>query len=182
MNCNEAQRLCQEHLDGELSPKEEWALRVHCGTCGECGALFRDLDLLDRMARERYGEGQRPGRDHAAGKLEAVLACTRERKLVRAGRYRNLRRIAALLLVFAVASFSLWCGKWWDFSDAGPFLAAAWGKAAPWGEAVSWGEAAPEAEAPSSAIAIVFKLNRRNCVFSGCTAAIPWEIRGHKGG
>ena len=204
MNCNKAQRLCQEYLDGGLPPEEEWALRVHCKACGECEAFFRDLDLLDRLAHKRYGDGQGAGCNHAAGKLEAVLACARERKLIRTGRYRNLRRIAALLLVFAVASFSLWCAKRWALSADGSSMVTIWGKTAPWGKVALWGKAAvwgtsvpvelqkmgldrydshrwrvssSEGEAPSSAIALVLALSRRNCAFSGCAATIPWKIQ-----
>lgn len=56
LNCKQTARLISEGLDRKLSLWQRMNLWLHLAMCGACSAYRRQIHLLNRLVRRRFGE------------------------------------------------------------------------------------------------------------------------------
>jgi hypothetical protein len=101
MNCQQAQRLFDAYLDGELSPALATELGAHRVQCAECR---RALALLE-VSGHIIASDRDPGLPHG-GLADRLAACMDERPIPRALRLRRAVYIAGPLAAAAVIALA----------------------------------------------------------------------------
>ncbi|HEY6985786.1 MAG TPA: zf-HC2 domain-containing protein, partial [Rhodanobacteraceae bacterium] len=106
MDCDEARRLLEPYLDGELDRTEARALEAHIDGCSECQAVLAQLGRLRHVLRTeapRYA---------APAALRERIRTSNLRERDRAARRRIMpawwRLAAACLAAFVAGSVLMW--------------------------------------------------------------------------
>ena len=58
LRCKESARLLSDASFRELSPVEQWSVRLHQISCGQCRRLAAQLNQIDQAARSRVAQAQ----------------------------------------------------------------------------------------------------------------------------
>lgn len=100
MNCQEARRLIEEQLDGEISEKNAGRLREHIDSCSACAAELALSVAMDRALSDS-------GVVRAPARLDASVAHEIVRRAALRRRAESLAVVSACVAAGAAAAYGL---------------------------------------------------------------------------
>jgi predicted anti-sigma-YlaC factor YlaD len=125
MKCNDAERLIQRSLDGDLSPAERTALDAHMEGCASCRQAWDEYRALARTAtRWVSAAASDPGDDFTMRVIQEIAALGETAEVAAPSRRSILAGFGAGTAVFAAAAcvIALLGIGWHDLALSAPQL------------------------------------------------------------